>query len=925
MGRLPDRHDVFISYSHRDGEVARALQYELERFTKPWWRPRALRVFRDQTNLTAAPDLWQAVVEALGRSEWFILMASPEAAASTWVPREVEWWRTNRPVDRVLIGLTGGEIAWDADDFDWDRTTALPRAVAGTFPREPLWVDLRTLGDPPRLGDLVAEFAAPIMGRPKDELIGLHIRQHRRTRRLAGAVIAALSALLLVTSVAAVVAVRQRTAALTEARISLSRQLAATATTLRDTDLDIAQLLAVQAYRTDPNEQTRTALFGAVTASPHLVRFLPASADVAALTASGDGAAVIAGLADGTVMRWSAKEGRAAPIGKLPGPVRAVAADGTARTVVASDGTSLLTWTVAGARVDATGTAEPVKAVALSPSGRHSALVTSSYSELGGDGGSRYGVEIRDLAARGSARSRSLAWAPRSVALPSDTEVIVSGLGGELERLRLPSLGAQVHTAEYGPTPLGTHGFQPTLSANGAWLTFTNGGGYLPIYPTTEPYGDRPARFGAGHGNHEQALAISNDGRVVAAADAGTIYIGDTDAEGVPPARAVLTGGGAVPEGGVVFLDGAGTRLASASGRHVAIWDTRQVSRIAMQARITLEIGAFGASPPAVALSPGGRRVAVQPADWGDLLIHDLAEGSTRGAGGQFLGWGADDDHFFLLANDGGLTERLAASPAQASRRIAVYPKDSVERPFAVSPDGRTTSFLLPNGTVQIRDAASGRVVGTIRRPSATSGVENVYQDPTGTLAAVIVDTNGAGTPAAAVYDLRAGSAHLVGARRLHALTVTRTGLLVQRSDGDLEWWDPAGTRLRKVVHQDRSLVPREVTQASDPALGEYLVAQRRSDGHLVVTDLKTGDVLGTLELPGAALDVKVGMAFTAGDRQLISATEGGPDGQLLRWDLTPDGWISAACASAGRNLTAAEWTRLVATPPPEEINCVHG
>jgi len=83
---VADRHDAFISYSHRNDAVARQLQHDLERFTKPWWRPRARRVFRDQTNLTAAPDLWQAVVEALDRSDWFILMASPEAAASQWVP-----------------------------------------------------------------------------------------------------------------------------------------------------------------------------------------------------------------------------------------------------------------------------------------------------------------------------------------------------------------------------------------------------------------------------------------------------------------------------------------------------------------------------------------------------------------------------------------------------------------------------------------------------------------------------------------------------------------------------------------------------------------------------------------------------------------------------------------------------------------------
>jgi hypothetical protein len=38
---------AFISYSHAlDGELARALQIGLQGFAKPWYRIRALRVFR---------------------------------------------------------------------------------------------------------------------------------------------------------------------------------------------------------------------------------------------------------------------------------------------------------------------------------------------------------------------------------------------------------------------------------------------------------------------------------------------------------------------------------------------------------------------------------------------------------------------------------------------------------------------------------------------------------------------------------------------------------------------------------------------------------------------------------------------------------------------------------------------------------------
>jgi hypothetical protein len=48
VGGATSGYDAFISYSHAlDGALAPALQTGLERFAKPWYRPRALRVFRD--------------------------------------------------------------------------------------------------------------------------------------------------------------------------------------------------------------------------------------------------------------------------------------------------------------------------------------------------------------------------------------------------------------------------------------------------------------------------------------------------------------------------------------------------------------------------------------------------------------------------------------------------------------------------------------------------------------------------------------------------------------------------------------------------------------------------------------------------------------------------------------------------------------
>ncbi|MER5265471.1 hypothetical protein ABTZ99_25660 [Actinosynnema sp. NPDC002837] len=62
--------------------LAADVQRGLHRFAKRWYRPRALRVFRDQTSLGANPDLWRTIENALDSSRYFILMASPRAAAS---------------------------------------------------------------------------------------------------------------------------------------------------------------------------------------------------------------------------------------------------------------------------------------------------------------------------------------------------------------------------------------------------------------------------------------------------------------------------------------------------------------------------------------------------------------------------------------------------------------------------------------------------------------------------------------------------------------------------------------------------------------------------------------------------------------------------------------------------------------------------
>jgi hypothetical protein len=191
---VPHYH-AFISYSRAaDGRLAPVVQSALQRFAKPWYRRQILRIFRDQTSLEMTPDVWPEIRRALDASEFFILLASPEAALSRWVALEVEHWLSHKPLDRVLIVLTSGSLVWDpkSDRFDPQQSDALPLPLLIHSTGLPNYADLSTLHQSEQLDlknpaflDAVASLAARIHNRPKDELTGEEVRQHRRFRVVA--------------------------------------------------------------------------------------------------------------------------------------------------------------------------------------------------------------------------------------------------------------------------------------------------------------------------------------------------------------------------------------------------------------------------------------------------------------------------------------------------------------------------------------------------------------------------------------------------------------------------------------------------------------------------------------------------------------------------------------------------------------------
>jgi WD40 repeat protein len=295
-------YDAFISYAHAsDSGTAIAVRDVLHALAKPWYRLRALSVFLDRSSLAAGESLNRAVENALGSAEFMILLASPEAAHSKWVQHEVAWWVANRTAERMILVIADGDIVWDepAGDFNWSSTTALPETLRGVFASEPIWVDVRWAKSPhERARDnrefraAIASVASRLHGRPKEDLIGEDVRQHRKALRVAWGAAGLLAVLALAAIVAAYVAVKQKETAEHQETLATAGTLGARSELLRATRadrLETTALLAAQSLLRNPSsEAMRTARY-AIDRLPTVVARIAHTAPVEALEVSDDG------------------------------------------------------------------------------------------------------------------------------------------------------------------------------------------------------------------------------------------------------------------------------------------------------------------------------------------------------------------------------------------------------------------------------------------------------------------------------------------------------------------------------------------------------------------------------------------------------------------------------------------------------------
>jgi len=869
------RYKGFVSYSHAaDAQLAAALQSALQQFAKPWYRLRAMRLFRDVTTMAANPALWSAIERALDTSEYFILLASPAAAASPWVQREVEHWRARRSANELLIVVTDGDVHWSAEsgDFDWARTTALPRSLARAFGQEPLYVDLRpirTSSDAPyrsaAFRSAVADLAAALTGRSKDEVIGEDVRQHRRTKQVAWAAGVSLFALTALAASAAWTASVQRDRALREQQVALARRLTAQAELVRQRRPDllpVSVLLALESLRIAPSDEARESLRAAATLLPTPGRQLRHEGPVTSVASSSEGSRLLTTTSD-TARVWTTDSARVIRTVELDNAAgSAISPDGRLLAIAGLDGLQLLDIAT-GAVVSRFTVSNPVRALAFSPDSRR--LGTTHYDGT---------VRIFELpSGRELARMQHDIIA-MGIAFSGDGRFVFTGSNDRTARLWEAATGREMLKL---PHKFGALSVAITYDA-GRLATGSWDGGVRIWEGKT---GLEVARLT--HLRLPTSLAFSPDGHLLASAsDDNTARVWD-----VAGGQEVFRMTHADDVTSVAFTpDGASLLTASKDGS-VRVWGIRSGREVA---RFTGDD-----TPLSTDVSPDGRAVATAMGT--NVWVWDALTGRSRSrlahpSRVSAVAYSPDGIHLVTAADDGLHFWEVRGARETRHIRSPVPTTDVV-----YSPDGHRVAAAMFDRTARVWNAATGEEELSLQHDETATFVSSVVFDPEGRRLAT------ASTDHVRVWDLTTRKIihELKDSRDVHGLAFSPDGRLLATagSDGTTRIWDwSRTTERRRIVGSDA------MTDVAFSPDGRYL-ATSSGDRTARVWDVAGGEEVARMRHGGG-----VGAVVFSRDGTFLVSAGSDLTGRTWRWQ--PEDLTTHACARLLRNLTAEEWREYV-------------
>jgi CTP:molybdopterin cytidylyltransferase MocA len=154
-----NRYSAFVSYRHmpRDRQWAIRIMAELEAYRTPKvlqreaFPDRIGHLFRDEDEIPASTDLSDQIKDALVRSDFLIVVCSPDTPASRWVCREIELFQELGKGERIIPLLIAGEPDKSFPPELRRRSVAVPRPDGSTDfaweEIEPVAADVRPRND----------------------------------------------------------------------------------------------------------------------------------------------------------------------------------------------------------------------------------------------------------------------------------------------------------------------------------------------------------------------------------------------------------------------------------------------------------------------------------------------------------------------------------------------------------------------------------------------------------------------------------------------------------------------------------------------------------------------------------------------------------------------------------------------------------
>jgi WD40 repeat protein len=833
-----------------------------------------------------------------------------EALLRAW-PRLRHWIGADNAGARIHRQLTAAAVEWQDSGGD---PGALYRGGRLTAAEE--WTSTPAHSDD--LNQLERAFlSVSIEQRQQAERAA-----RRQTSRLR-AFSASLAVLLITAASLAVLAYQQRSSAIAQRDVAISRQVAVEANQLRGTDIALAMQLSLAAYRVSPTEEAVSSLLNSTATVPATRLLGPPGTEMHAVAFSPDGSVLATGSGDGSVRLWNVRAaGRPVLLGTAvcaPGSVTSVAFSPDGKTLAASCGVAgVAVWDMSDPRHPALRGRVPaapgdgVTAVAFSPDGR--TLATGSehgHVQLWEVAGLTRSASLGGSPAAGTAGVNAVAFSPNGQLLAAgraDGKIIawpVTAAGSSSgPGMVIDAIAHVVNAVTFSPDSrlLASTGNDSMVRR---WSIVTASRTVKALPPLSGPK------------SWAYTLAFSPDGRSIAAGSADdNVYIwtlADDTLSATLSQPAPVTS---------LAWDAAGKRLATADTNDVArMWSLPGPVLAAAPGEVFA--AAFAPDAPgrvlAVASAPPDGRGQVQlwnvadptrPAALGQpLTAADALDGTVAyGPGGLLAAGSADGAVQLWNARTAARPVRLPSPPTSLKTAI---------QNVAFNSTGRLLAAGSTDGSVELWNTSSlGHAVPLALLADANGGSSGqdafaVAFSPDSHLLAV---ANANGT--VRLWDIAnparprlAGKPLVELADAVYQVTFSPDGRLLAASgeDGNVRLWDvatPGRPRLLATLSGSVGIV-YDVTFSPD---GRTIAT---SDGDSTVT-------LWNLAHPAAP----VRFASLTGPAGTVFAAVFSPDGSTLAagsqdatarlWRATPAAAAAYVCDTAGTPITRAEWAQYI-------------